>query len=179
MVHFSLHHAKCSCRTVWESGDCFSSVVSPSSLYHSVSRWLEVSLLSLADFLPGFFSRTTVIHFVSRIFCVIENHYVHTARNFSLSGLKLTNLGEFLHFPGKIAWNKNLRNFNLQHTYKVCKWKKLQTYAWVMDRYQKNLYLKLSYERFYYGNNVNFHAFFVNVSENCSVFPNFFFFLQC
>jgi hypothetical protein len=25
-----------------------------------------------------------LIHFVSRIFCVIENHYVHTARNFSL-----------------------------------------------------------------------------------------------
>jgi hypothetical protein len=38
-------------------------------------------------------------HFVSRIFCVIENHYVHTARNFSLSGLKLTNLGDFYFFP--------------------------------------------------------------------------------
>ncbi len=34
------------------------------------------------------------LKFVSSIFCVVENHYVHTARNFSLSGLKLTNLGE-------------------------------------------------------------------------------------
>ncbi len=46
----------------------------------------------------GFSARFPVrvlIHFVSRIFCVIENHYVHTAKSFSFSGLKLTYLGEF------------------------------------------------------------------------------------
>ncbi len=49
--------------------------------------------------------RVLLIHFVSRIFCVIENHYVHTARNFSLSGLKFTNLGEFLFFIQEGIWN--------------------------------------------------------------------------
>jgi hypothetical protein len=54
---------------------------------------LEVSLIYLADFCSVSFRE--LIHFVSRIFCVTENYYVHTARNFSLSGHKLTNLGEF------------------------------------------------------------------------------------
>ncbi len=42
----------------------------------------------------GFSARFPIrvlIHFVSGIFCVIENHYVHTAKSFSFSGLKQTN----------------------------------------------------------------------------------------
>ncbi len=68
-----------------------------------------------------------LIHFVSRIFCVIENHYVHTAKNFSLSGLKLTNLGEFSWFlyheagMGRRLWDyiKNSKLFRFGLDFKV------------------------------------------------------------
>ncbi len=63
--------------------------------------------LSEPTILGGFCARfpfRVLIHFVSKIFCVIENQYVHTAKSFSFSGLKLTNLGE------KISKSSKLRN---------------------------------------------------------------------
>jgi hypothetical protein len=62
-----------------------------------------------------------LIHFASRIFCVIENHYVHTARNFSLSGLKLTNLGEFFIFYSR--WNLESGSFTFMRN-SVCKYRR-------------------------------------------------------
>ncbi len=56
MMHFSLHHAKCSCRTVWESGDCFCSVVS--------------SLLPLSTTLSPKGGHTIkTLHFLAKIAC--------------------------------------------------------------------------------------------------------------
>jgi hypothetical protein len=66
------------------ASSCFKSRQAPST-------WSEPAIFGGFS---AWFPFRELIHFVSRIFCVIENHYVHTAKSFSFSGLKLTKLGE-------------------------------------------------------------------------------------
>jgi hypothetical protein len=89
-------------------GDARCREKSASSCFKVTSKRQAPSTWSEPAIFGGFSARfpfRVLIHFVSRIFCVIENHYVHTAKSFSFSGLKLINLG-------KIWWLIEAQNLN-------------------------------------------------------------------
>jgi hypothetical protein len=91
-----LVHRTYTCR-VWNTLGCLQD--SSDTWMYARPRWLEVSLLYLADFLPGFFSHSNSLCPEDFLCYRIS---LRTARNFSLSG---HNLDEFLFFIQGGIWN--------------------------------------------------------------------------